>query len=126
MDAAWMQFERQSFLNLETFRRSGVGVRTPVWFVQDGATLYVRTGAESGKVKRLRNNAQVRVMPCDAQGNPRGEWVDGRACLIDADEAARVNRMATRKYGLLKIGFDLAQRAGGRRWATIRIQLAGS
>ena len=32
----------QQYLNLETFRRSGVGMKTPVWFVQDGDIL-VRT-----------------------------------------------------------------------------------
>lgn len=37
------QFENQQFLNLETFRKNGIGVKTPVWFVQDGETLYVRT-----------------------------------------------------------------------------------
>ena len=83
-----VQFDRQSFLNLETFKRSGQGVKTPVWFVQDGPTLYVRTGAESGKVKRVRNNGRARVVPSDAQGNPLGEWVDASARLVDADGAA--------------------------------------
>jgi hypothetical protein len=44
------QFEQQNYLNLETFKRSGQGVKTPVWFIQEGCTLYIRTGAESGKV----------------------------------------------------------------------------
>ena len=45
MDGKLKQFEGQSFLNLETFRRNGSGVKTPVWFTQDGQTLYVRTVA---------------------------------------------------------------------------------
>ena len=32
-------FARQQYLNLETFRKSGVPVRTPVWFTQDGDLL---------------------------------------------------------------------------------------
>ena len=40
---AFDQLKQQQYLNLETFRKSGVGVKTPVWFVQDGDTLYVRT-----------------------------------------------------------------------------------
>ena len=43
------QLNRQQYLNIETFRKSGVGVKTPVWFVQDGDTIFVRTGADSGK-----------------------------------------------------------------------------
>ncbi len=42
---------QQQYINLETFRKSGVGIKTPVWFVQDGDTLFVRTVAdfEQGK-----------------------------------------------------------------------------
>jgi len=118
-----MQFERQSFLNLETFKRSGQGVKTPVWFAQEGPTLYVRTGAESGKVKRVRNNGRARVVPSDAQGNPLGEWVDAAARLVEAEEAERANRMVTRKYGAMKFGFDMMNRLQGRTWATIRVDL---
>lgn len=118
-----VQFERQSYLNLETFKRSGQGVKTPVWFAQEGATLYVRTGAESGKVKRVRNNGRARVVPSDAQGQPLGEWVEAAARLVEADEAERANRMVTRKYGAMKVGFDLMNRLQGRTWATIRVDL---
>lgn len=117
------QFERQSYLNLETFKQSGQAVKTPVWFVQEGCTLYVRTGAESGKVKRVRNNGRARVVPSDARGTPRGEWVDGTARLVEADKADRASRLATRKYGLSKIGFDLMNRLQGRKWATVRVDL---
>jgi len=117
------QFEHQSYLNVETFKRSGRGVKTPVWFVQEGSTLYVRTGAESGKVKRVRNNGRARVVPSDAQGAPLGVWVDGKARLVEAEEAEHVNRLATRKYGLMKLGFDAMNRLQGRKWATIRVDL---
>jgi len=117
------QFERQSYLNLETFKRTGQGVRTPVWFVADGAALYVRTGAESWKVKRVRGNPRVRVVPSDAQGRPLGEWVEAEARLVDGAEADRASRLAGRKYGAMKLAFDLLHRLRGERWATIRVDL---
>ncbi len=120
-----MQFQRRSFLNLETFKRSGQGVKTPVWFAQEGPTLYIRTGAESGKVKRVRNNGRARVVPSDAQGHPLGEWVDAAALMADADEAERANRMVSRKYVAMKSGFDMLNRLQGRAWATIRVDLPG-
>jgi len=123
MTSQLKQFERQSYLNLETFKRSGQGVRTPVWFVQDGTRLYVRTGAESGKVKRLRHNGRARIVPSDAEGNPRGDWVGAIARLVDGEEADQANRLARRKYGAMKTGFDLMNRLQGRKWATIRIDL---
>jgi len=49
-------FTSQQYLNLETFRKNGAAVKTPVWFVQDGDAIFVRTLANSGKVKRIRNN----------------------------------------------------------------------
>ena len=30
------QFIKQKYLNIETFRKSGIGVKTPVWFAQAG------------------------------------------------------------------------------------------
>lgn len=67
------QFHDQQYINLETYRRNGQAMRTPVWFMQEGDTLFVRTIANSGKVKRARNFPDVRVAPCDQTGNLRGE-----------------------------------------------------
>ena len=72
-------FTRQAYLNLETFRKSGAGVRTPVWFVQTGDTVYIRTAANSGKVKRIRNNHHVNIAPCKMNGDPLDEWLPALA-----------------------------------------------
>ena len=29
------QFAKAKYLNLETFRKTGIGVRTPIWFAQE-------------------------------------------------------------------------------------------
>jgi PPOX class probable F420-dependent enzyme len=98
----------QQYLNLETFRKTGVSVKTPVWFVRDGDILYVRTGANSGKVKRIRNNGQVNVAPCKADGALLGEWIAAQAREIkDAEMDQKVNRLLDRKYGLMKKLFGL-------------------
>jgi len=97
------QFTRQQYLNLETFRRSGESMKTPVWFVQDGETLYVSTMANSGKVKRIRNNGQVKVAVCKMNGKVTGVWVTAQAREItDPEIEAKVNRMLDMKYGLMK------------------------
>jgi hypothetical protein len=33
---AQVELTRQQYLNIETFRKNGQGVKTPVWFVEDG------------------------------------------------------------------------------------------
>src|SRR4051794_10077287 len=49
---------------LVTFRRNGRAIPTPIWFGLNGENLYVRTEADSAKVKRIRRNADVLVAPC--------------------------------------------------------------
>ncbi len=55
MDEKLRQFEGKSFLNLESFRRNRLGVKTPVGLTRGAETIYVRTVAGSGKVKQKNN-----------------------------------------------------------------------
>lgn len=94
-------FEGETYLNLMTFKQSGEGVATPVWFVRAGDALYVRTVAESWKVKRLRRNPRARVMPCGREGQPRGAWIEAEAAINTAPAAAAlVKQLVKEKYGL--------------------------
>jgi len=108
-------FDGQKYLNLETFRRSGEGVRTPLWFaaVPDG-TLYVYTPAKSGKVKRIRHSPQVRIAPCDKFGLITGPCFDATARLVSGAEFDRGMTLINRKYRpmklLLDVGFLLFRR----------------
>jgi PPOX class probable F420-dependent enzyme len=103
-------FEGQKYLSLETFRKSGVGVRTPIWFAAEkdrAAVLYIYTIGETGKVKRIRNNPRVRIAPCDMRGNVTGEFVEARAEILSGDLASHGTRLLNRKYFPLKqiLGF---------------------
>ena len=117
------QFAKQQFINVETYRRNGQGVPTPAWFVEDKGTLYVRTGDNSGKVKRIRNNPRVRVTPCDMRGGPLGEWVEGQARFAGAAESNRVNQLLAHKYGLQKAMFEIMGKLQGRQYTVIAIQV---
>jgi len=89
------------YLSLTTFRRDGTPVATPVWLVRDGDALLVVTQADSGKAKRLRNDARVLLAPCDARGRLTGEQVEGTATLQDAADTARTAQLIEARYGLL-------------------------
>lgn len=121
------QFNKKQYLNLETFRRNGEGVRTPVWFAQDEGTLYVITMADSGKVKRIRRDGHVNVAPCRADGKVTGTWVKAQAHEI-ADPAvrAKVNRLLDKKYGLLKKLFERQRSSRGSQDTFLAIELDGS
>jgi PPOX class probable F420-dependent enzyme len=105
MDAStgFTSIQGHKYLNLETFRKNGQGVRTPVWFAAEPSagvpqTLYVYSTADSGKAKRIRNDSRVRVAACDARGNLRGDWIEARAAIVSGDEAARGMRLLNQKY----------------------------
>ena len=116
------QFENQAYMNLETYRKNGEGVKTPVWFVQDGGTFYVRTGEDSWKVKRLRSNPQASIVPSTSTGSPIGEWVNVTIELVEDETVAQeVNQMFNRKYGFQKRFFDLMGRIRGYKLATLVI-----
>lgn len=105
-DNNWADFAGEKYLSLESYRRTGTPVRTPVWFAQDDrdpATLYVYTEINAGKVKRIRNNASVRIAPCTMRGTIKGEWTPATARLVDGDEAARGHALLDRKYWLRRL-----------------------
>jgi PPOX class probable F420-dependent enzyme len=86
---------------LVTYRRSGEGVPTPVWFgVDSEGRLYCRTGKLAAKAKRIRTDPRVRVAPCTVRGVPRGPYADGTARLVDAAEEEHAERAIQSNYGL--------------------------
>jgi len=99
-------FAGQKYLNLETFKKNGQGVKTPVWFAadpsakldSDDAKLYIYTIGVSGKVKRIRNNPGVRIAPCNMRGDVDGDWVPARAEILSGIEAAHGMQLLNRKY----------------------------
>jgi PPOX class probable F420-dependent enzyme len=101
MGALLAPFEGQKYLNIETYRRNGEPVRTPVWFVERDGTLYLRTARSTGKYKRIRNNPAVKVAPCDRWGNIKGGWVGAEASVATPAEADEAYSLLKKKYGIM-------------------------
>jgi uncharacterized protein len=115
------------YLNLETFRRNGQGVRTPVWFAADPAdhlTLYVYSTRESGKAKRLRRGGAVRVAPCDVRGRVTGPWIDAQASIVEGDVFHHGMQLIDRKYRPWKQLLDLLSRLRPHARVVIAIRQA--
>jgi len=94
------QFLDQKYINLETYKKDGTPIRTPVWFVIDNDLIYVITRDSTGKVKRLRNNQDVRIVPCSFKGEPKNEWIKAKAENITGDEADNAIKLRKKKYGM--------------------------
>ena len=93
------QFSKQKYINLETYKRDSTSVKTPVWFVIDNDLIYIITRESTGKVKRLKNNQNVRIVPCSFKGEIKNEWVNGKAQKITGSEADKVIEIRKKKYG---------------------------
>ena len=93
------QFSGQKYINLETYKRDRTSVKTPVWFVIDKGLVYIITRESTGKVKRLKNNQNVRVVPCSFKGEIKNEWVNGKAQKVTGSEADNVIKLRKKKYG---------------------------
>jgi PPOX class probable F420-dependent enzyme len=94
------ELTKHKYINLETYKKSGQPVRTPVWFIVDSELVYVVTSTDTGKAKRLRNNPSVRIVPSGYNGEPKGEWIYGKARFAEGSEAERAIQLRKKKYGL--------------------------
>ena len=111
------------YISLETYRRNGAGVRTPVWFAEADGVLYVYSLADAGKVKRIRTTSHVRVAPCDLRGNLKGDWLEAEARVVEADEEKHGQALLNQKYWPWKSTGDFFSRLRGHRQAILAIRL---
>jgi len=106
----------EKYISLETFKKDGTGVKTPVWAAPMDGALYVFSAGDAYKVKRIRNNGKARAAGCDVRGNVHGAWIDGTARIVDDPQTiARVIEAMRRKYGLVFSAFDLIAGISGRK-----------
>jgi len=97
--ADWRALAAARYLNLESFKRNGTAVRTPLWFAPDAdGTFYIYSQAEAYKVKRLRRTPACRVAACDMRGNVSGPWLEARAEILSGEAAARGMALLDRRY----------------------------
>lgn len=114
---ALLTLATEQYVLLTTTKRSGERVPTPVWVAHDGEALLVTTGAEAGKVKRIRHTPRVTLQACDRVGRPRdgAPVVEARASVHD-DEASRaaLDAALSAKYGVQYAAIRAMTRLRGR------------
>jgi PPOX class probable F420-dependent enzyme len=97
------QIQGQKYVSLKTFRKSGVGVATPVWFGEEGNKLYVMTRSDMGKSKRIRNSPRASVAPCSIRGAVTGPEFAATARILPLEEHTRARQAINRKYWAARI-----------------------
>lgn len=119
---ALARFKNEDYINFESYRKNGAPVATPLWFAEQDGVLYVYTLASAYKVKRVRNNPRVRVVPSTMSGKPKGEWVEATARVVGPDEEARGHSLLNKKYGWKKRLGDLFSKLRKRERVVMAIE----
>lgn len=92
------------YVSIESFRRDGKGVTTPVWFVTDRGRIYCRSGERTHKVLRMRRNPSVTIAPCNFDGELRGPLTWARVEFVPESEWSHLRRRFLKRY---PIGYAL-------------------
>ena len=95
------ELESEKCISLETYRKNNESVQTPVWFVIKDDLIYVVTRDQTGKIKRLRNNLQVKIATCNFKGKIKGQWISGVAKILTDKQTKDIVKCRERKYGLM-------------------------
>ena len=105
----------EPYINLETFKRDGNGVKTPVWVAPLDGKLVVMSAGNAFKVKRLRRDARARVAACDFRGNVRGAWLEATGRVLeDGEHVKRAHAALRGKYRWQMAIGDFFARLSGR------------
>lgn len=94
-------FHNEKYIVLETFKKNGVSVKTPVWFVEEDGLIWVVTRKFTGKVKRIKNSNRVKIAASNFSGKPKGDWLLGTAQIVEGDIANKIIHLRNVKYGIM-------------------------
>ncbi len=115
------------FMALQTFKKDGQGVITPVWVCEIEGKLYVWTDGGSWKVKRIRARGDVNIASSDVSGNPKSEWQSASAQVLEDEEwIARVQKGMAKKYGLQFHLIGLSQIFSRRKSTRVVLEIVPS
>jgi uncharacterized protein len=108
-------FTNARYLNLGTFRKTGLRVDTPVWFASHNGAFYVLSNNQAGKIKRLKNSRRCVIAPCTFVGTATGPWQESEGELVNsADEISAAHAALKKKYGWQMLLLDSGAWLGGR------------
>lgn len=122
MSADVSRLANESYISLETYRKNKKSVKTPVWFIMNHESIYVVTKENTGKVKRIKYNSDVRIAPCNFRGKITGDWLHGQARIVSSDEQEEIIMKRNKKYGFKAALANFFTRGKGN-YAVIEVKI---
>src|SRR5260370_26709995 len=97
------KLDKEKYMSLTTYRKTGVAVVTPLWFAETEGTIYVGTGVNAGKIKRIRHTERVTLAACTLSGKVIGSEIEGMARVVsEPAEISAAEAALSKKYGLTR------------------------
>jgi len=91
---------QETYVSLASFRKNGKQVSTPVWMAEVDGDYFVFSKANAGKMKRIKNNKQVKLAACDMRGKLKSDWLSASAEITTDPEIIKKLYLGfNRKYG---------------------------
>jgi len=119
---ALKRFADEKVVQLQTRKRDGTWVDSPVNLVVEGDHAYFRTPAKASKNKRLHNFHEVRIRPCTWSGKPTGAPARATARLLSGQESAHAGELIDKRFPVVQhVGVHLAHRL--MRTSTLHYEL---
>lgn len=106
----------EKYVRLTTFTKAGERKEVPVWIADLGdGTVGFTTGANSWKVKRMRNTPNVELTPSDMRGRVKdgAATTEGTAVIVEAGDVSRVRAAVKAKYGFQMTMIGLVDKVKG-------------
>ncbi len=107
---------QQKYASIGTKKHNGSWVWTPVWMacLESKNAFYLFSAGAAGKVKRVRNYAEIQVAPCTVSGKITGPAAPATAWLEDdADVSAKAYQALRAKYGWQMAVLDFFSKLSG-------------
>jgi len=77
-----------------------------MWFAVVDDTIFLRTEADSPKVRRMSRRPIVNVAACTMRGKPRDDYIECMAHIVPGEREAHAEAALRRGYGLLRRLFN--------------------
>lgn len=109
-----MSITDEKYVSLTTFRKDGTPKPAPVWIADFGdGTVGCTTASSSYKVKRITNNPEVTLQPCNSKGvvTEGSEVVSGTAEVVTGAEFEQCSDVVKQKYKLQYTAMALVGKA---------------
>ncbi|HWZ17565.1 MAG TPA: PPOX class F420-dependent oxidoreductase [Ktedonobacteraceae bacterium] len=95
--------DKEKCMSLTTFRKTGEAVIIPMWFAESKGIIYLGTGVNAGKLKRIRHTERVTLAACTMSGKVTGSEIEGLARVVsEPQEVSEAQTALSKKYGLTR------------------------